>query len=188
MRKLAVFESVSLDGYFTDVNGDMSWAYNRVKDQEWDSFVSNNASGGGTLLFGRITYDHMVSYWPTPEAIKNDPSVARGMNKSEKVVFSRTLENTRWNNTRIVRDNIVAEVRKMKEGTGNGMVILGSGSIVSQLTREGLVDEFQFVVTPVVLGKGRTVFEGIEKGLTLKLTKSRTFRNGNVFLCYESDK
>ena len=82
---------MSLDGYFTDANGDMSWAYNPNKDEEWNAFVANNAKGGGTLLFGRITYELMASYWPTHQASKNNPVVAEGMNRAQKVVFSRTL-------------------------------------------------------------------------------------------------
>jgi dihydrofolate reductase len=76
MRKLIVFNSVSLDGYFTDVKGDMSFAHNPAKDEEWNAFVQANAGGGGEFLSGRITYELMASYWPTPMAMKNDPAVA----------------------------------------------------------------------------------------------------------------
>ena len=183
MRKLIVFNQVSLDGYFTDVNGEMSWAHKN--DAEWLTFVEGNASAGGELLFGRITYELMVSYWPTPYAIKNDPIVAERMNNLPKVVFSRTLDKASWNNTKLVKGDMAAEIRKMKKEPGENMVILGSGSIVSQLAQEGLIDEYQVVVNPVVLGKGRTMFEGIKEKLTLKLTKTRTFGNGNVLLCYE---
>ena len=183
MRKLIVFNHVSLDGYFTDVNGDMSWVHKQ--DAEWLRFVEENASAGGELLFGRITYELMVSYWPTPLAIKNDPIVAERMNSLPKVVFSRTLDKASWNNTKLVKNDMAAEIRRMKKEPGKDMVIFGSGSIVSQLAQEGLIDEYQMVVNPIVLGKGRTMFEGIKEKLTLKLTKTRTFGNGNVLLCYE---
>jgi dihydrofolate reductase len=183
MRKLLVFNSVTLDGYFTDMNGDMSWAHNQ--DAEWKAFVGGNASGGGQLLFGRVTYDLMASYWPTPAAIKNDPVVAEGMNNLPKVVFSRTLAKASWNNTKLVKGDIAAEVRKMKKEPGKNMVIMGSGTIVSQLAPEGVIDEYQIVLNPIVLGKGRTMFDGIKEKLPLKLTKTRTFGNGNVLLCYE---
>ena len=90
MRKLSVFNSVSLDGYFTDAKGDMSWAHK--SDPEFDAFTSENAKGGGTLLFGRKTYEMMVSFWPTPAAMEQMPDVAKGMNSLEKIVFSRTLQ------------------------------------------------------------------------------------------------
>ncbi len=185
MARLIVFNSVSADGYFADANGDMRWAYNDTKDPEWDAFVESNASGGGTLLFGRITYEMMAAYWPTPQAIQQYPVVARGMNENQKVVFSRTLDKVTWNNTKLVNGDLAAKVRKMKSEPGNGLAVLGSGSIVSQLAKEGLVDEYQIVVTPVVLGEGRTMFDGIAKKLPLTLTRTRTFNNGNVLLCYE---
>ena len=183
MQKLIVFNNVSLDGYFVDANGDMRWAHR--PDPEWSEFAAGNATGGATLLFGRVTYDLMAGYWPTPLAMKNDPVVAEGMNRSSKVVFSRTMEEASWNNTKLVKGDITAEVRKMKQQPGAGMAILGSGTIVSQLAQEGLIDEFQIALIPVVLGKGRTMFEGVTKRLALKLTNSRAFGNGNVVLRYE---
>jgi dihydrofolate reductase len=185
MRKLVVFNHVSLDGYFVDVNGGMSWAKSDHKDAEWNAFVAENASGEGPLLFGRVTYELMASYWPTPIADQHDPVVAERMNSLPKVVFSRTLDKASWNNTKLVKGDMVAEVRRMKKEPGEGMVILGSGSVVSQLAPEGLIDEYQVVVNPVVLGKGRTMFDGVKEKLNLKLTKTRTFGNGNVVLCYE---
>jgi len=183
MRKLVVFNHVTLDGYFVDMNGDMSWAHKN--DAEWKTFAEGNAKGDGPLLFGRITYELMASYWPTPLASKNDPVLAERMNNLPKVVFSRTLDKASWNNTKLVKGDMAAEIRKMKKEPGEGMAILGSGSIVSQLAQEGLIDEYQIVVNPIVLGKGRTMFDGIKKKLTLKLTTTRAFGNGNVFLCYE---
>jgi dihydrofolate reductase len=185
MRRLVVFNSVSLDGYFVDINGDMRWAHNANKDEGWDKFVSANASGGGLLLFGRVTYEMMAGFWPTPMAIQNYPIVAEGMNKLPKVVFSRTLDKASWNNTTLIKDNMVSAIRTMKSEPGLDMVILGSGSLVAPLTQEHLIDEYQVVVIPVVLGKGRTMFDGIKERLSLKLIKSRTFDNGNVLLCYE---
>jgi dihydrofolate reductase len=183
MRKLIVFNHISLDGYFTDAKGDMSWAHK--SDPEWNAFVAENASGGGTLVFGRVTYDLMASYWPTPMALKNDPVVAERMNDMPKVVFSRTLKTASWNNTKLVNGDPATEMRRMKQEPGEDMAIFGSGTIVSQLAQEGLVDEFQVVLGGIVLGKGRTMFEGVTKRLNLKHTRTRTFDNGNTFLCYE---
>jgi dihydrofolate reductase len=182
MRKLIVFNHVSLDGYFVDASGDMSWAKADHQDPEWNTFVADNAKGGGVLVFGRITYEMMASFWPTPFAIESMPVIAEGMNSMPKVVFSRTLEQASWNNTKLVKGDMAAEIRKMKQETGDGMAIMGSGTIVSQLTREGLIDEYQVVVNPIVLGNGRTMFDGVKEKLNLKLTKSRTFGNGKLFL------
>jgi len=174
---------VTLDSYFSDVNGDMSWAHK--EDAEWNAFVANNAKGGGVLLFGRITYELMASFWPKPFAIEKFPIVAERMNSLPKVVFSRTLDTASWNNTKLVKSGLAAEIRKMKKEAEEDMAIMGSGSIVSQLAQEGLIDEFQIVVNPVVLGKGKTMFDGVKEKLSLKQTKTRTFGNGNVLLCYE---
>jgi dihydrofolate reductase len=183
MRSLIVFNHVSLDGYFVDKKGDMRWAHKQ--DPEWNQFVAGNARGGGVLLFGRVTYEMMASYWPTPMAAQNSPAVAERMNNLQKVVFSRTLEKASWNNTKLVKGDLATEVRKMKQDSGEGLVIMGSGTIVSQLAQEGLIDEFQIVVCPIVIGSGRSQFEGVTEKLNLKLTKSRTFGNGNVYTCYQ---
>jgi dihydrofolate reductase len=138
------------------------------------------------LLFGRVTYELMAGFWPTPHAAEHNPVVARRMNAGRKVVFSRTLGEAAWSNTRLVKRGLPAEIRKMKKQPGGkGMVILGSGYIVAQLAREGLVDEFHIVVIPIILGGGRTLFEGIKKPLDLKLTSTRAFKNGNVLLTYK---
>jgi dihydrofolate reductase len=185
MRRLISFTQVTLDGYFTGRNGDLSWAHEGQQDAEWNAFVAENASGGGQLLFGRVTYELMVSYWPTPAARESDPIVAERMNNLPKVVFSRTLDKASWSNTRLVKGDLATEVRRLKQEPGEGMVILGSGSIVSQLAQAGLIDEYQVVVKPIALGEGRTMFEGIKQKLSLKRTKTRTFINGNVLLSYE---
>lgn len=187
MRKLAAFTQLTLNGFFADAKSDMSWAHRRdVDDEEWAAFAAENTSSGGTLLFGRITYELMVSYWPTPQAMKDAPIVAEAMNSLPKVVFSRSLANTSWNNTKIVEHEIEAAVKDLKKESGKDIVILGSGSIVKQLAQTGLIDEYQIVINPIALGQGKTLFAGIEKMLKLKRTKTRAFDNGNVLLCYES--
>ena len=184
MRKLIAFENVSLDGYFVDAHGDMSWAHQQA-DPEWNEFTARNAGGEGVLLFGRVTYDMMASFWPTPAAAEQMPEVAAGMNRMPKVVFSRKMDKATWKNTTLVKTDPAAEVRKMKKESGPGLVVMGSGTIVSLLTQAGLIDEYQLVVNPIVLGKGRTLFEGVKEKIGLKRTNARTFGNGNVVLHYE---
>jgi len=183
--RLIMFNQLSLDGYFVDAHGDMSWAHSPVVDAGWDAFVEQNARGGGVLVFGRITYDLMASYWPTPLAEQSSPVVAERMNALPKVVFSRSLEEASWANTRLVRDDPAAEIRRLKGGAGPDMAVMGSGTIVSRLASEDLIDEYQIVVLPIVLGSGRSMFEGVERRLDLRLTNLRRFANGNVVLTYE---
>ena len=184
MRRLSVFNNVSLDGYFTGPDGDLSWAKRNSDDAEWNGFVAGNARGGGCLIFGRVTYELMIRYWPTPIAKQNDPVVAERMNSLPKLVFSRTLSEASWNNTRLVRGGLTEEIRRLKSESGPDMVILGSGRIVSRLAAENLIDEFQLAVNPVILGRGRTMFEGLERPVSLKTTAARHFANGIVFLSY----
>ncbi len=182
MRTITVFNSVSLDGYIADAHGEMKFA--QRDDPEWSAWTAENASAGGELLFGRVTYDLMVRWWPTPAAAKAMPVVAERMNSLAKIVFSRTLAEATWTNTQIIAADIEARVEDLKRQDGPDMVIMGSGSIVAQLTSAGLIDSYTIVVTPVVLGAGRTMFNGVEPNVTLDLVEARPFSNGNVVLTY----
>ena len=183
MRKVQVFENVSLDGFFVDAKNDMSWAHRH--DEEWNAFASGNASGESALLFGRLTYAMMAAFWPTPQAAQMLPAVAAGMNRARKFVVSRTLETAEWENTTLLKGDLVSEVTRLKQESGPDLVILGSGSVVSQLTEARLIDVYQIVVNPIVLGRGRTLFETVGTRLPLRLARTRSFTNGNVVLWYE---
>lgn len=187
MRKLTVFNHVTLDGYFVDAKGAMDWAHKT--DPEWSAFVAGNArDAGGVLVFGRITYDMMSTFWPSPLAQQLDPVVAAGMNAAEKLVFSRSMKKATWNNTRLIKRGLTQEIARLKAERGKDLVVMGSGTIVAQLAAAGLVDSYQLVVNPLVLGKGRTLFEGVKKPLSLELTGTRRFGNGNVVLSYVSSR
>lgn len=183
MRKLCVFENVSVDGFFADAKNDMSWAHKQ--DEEWNAFSSQNAGGDGALLFGRITYEMMAGFWTTPQAAEMLPEVAAGMNRMAKYVVSRRLDRAAWQNTTLLKGDLAGEVRALKASPGPDIVILGSGSVVSQLASARLIDEFQLVVSPIALGKGRTLFQTLHEPLPLKRTRSRSFENGNVVIWYE---
>jgi dihydrofolate reductase len=133
---------------------------------------------------GRITYELMASFWPTPQAMQSMPAVAKGMNTMPKFVVSRTLDKPSWSNTALVKDDLPGAVRKMKREPGPDIAILGSGSLVAQLAQEGLIDEYQIALHPIALGNGRTLFGGVRNRLALKRTTTRTFGNGNVLVCY----
>lgn len=184
MRRLTVFNHVSMEGYFTDASGDMSWAHAGSDDAEFAAFTAENAKGGGVLVFGRRTYDMMAGFWPTPAAAQSLPTVAAQMNALEKIVFSRSLDKATWNNTRLIKSDLLTEMREIKDESGPELVIMGSGTIVAQLAQAGLIDTFQVVINPIVLGKGRTMFEGLDRPLNLTLVDSRTFRNGKIFATY----
>jgi len=180
MRKLRVFESISVDGYFCDESSDMSWAHAGQQDAEFAAWVSGNASAGGDLLFGRKTYQMMDSFWPTPMAAAQMPEVAKGMNAARKYVASTTIKPT-WNNTHLLKSGVMDAVRELKSADGSDITVLGSGNLAAQLGEAQLVDEYQFVIIPVALGGGRTVFK---RGRQLRLVQQRAFACGNVVVTY----
>jgi dihydrofolate reductase len=182
MARLSVFNFMTLNGFYAGPNGDISW--HRHGGEE-NAYAEEGAQSESTLIFGRITYQMMASYWPTPMAARDNPGVAEGMNRSEKIVFSRTLKTADWNNTRLVKENMIDEIKSLKRKRGKALTILGSGSIVTQLADAGLIDEYQIMVDPVALGAGATLFKGLNKKLDLKLKSTRSFKSGVVLLVYE---
>jgi dihydrofolate reductase len=180
MRKVIVSNYVSLDGFIAGPNGEIDWF---VWDEEMANYSRNLLYSIDTILFGRVTYELMANYWPTVNT--EDPIITVGMNNLPKIVFSKTLERAEWKNTRLVKEITREEIFKMKLRQGKDMVIFGSGSIVSALTQLGLIDEYQLIINPVVLGSGKPLFKNIKERINLKLLKTTTFSsNGNVILYY----
>jgi len=175
------YNFLTLNGFFKGPRNDLSWHRHGKEENE---FAAKNLQSESILVFGRITYQQMAGYWPTNEALKNDPDVAKGMNKAEKIVFSNTLKKVEWSNTRLIKDNIAEETKKLKK-EDRDMVILGSGSIITQFAEQGLIDVYQFMIDPVALGDGEPVFKGISQKLDLELTDTRTFKSGTVLLTYK---
>lgn len=185
MRKVIVSEMVSLDGFFSGPNGELDW---HVVDEEFNEFALEQLNAMDALLFGRVTYQVMASYWPTPAGLQDDPIIANKMNTLPKLVFSKTLDKVewgKWDNARLVKGDIGEEVSKLKRQPGKDMVIFGSGSIVSTLTTLGLIDEYRILIVPAVLGKGIPLFKGISTPVNLKLVRTKTLKTGVVLLYYE---
>lgn len=182
MRKIIMFNMVTLDGFVAGPNGDIDW---HQVDEEFNQFAIEQTSTAGGLIFGRVTYELMAGYWPTPAAIESDPVVAGQMNAITKYVFSRTLDKADWNNTRLVKGDAAAEVKKLKQEPGQDLFVFGSADLSSTLIRHGLIDEFRLMVNPVALGDGQPVFKGLQDKVELKLINTRTFKNGNVMLYYQ---
>jgi dihydrofolate reductase len=182
MRRVLFQMMVSVDGYFEGPNRELDW---HNVDAEFNEYAIAMLDSVDTLLFGRVTYQLMASYWPTPAAIKDDPIVASKMNSLHKVVFSRTLAKAEWGNTTLVKNDVAAEVLKLKRQPGKDLIILGSSDLALTFIEQRLIDEFRIMVNPVVLGSGKPLFKGINERLKLRLTKLSTFKSGNVLLYYE---
>ena len=181
MAVLSAFISLSLDGCYSDADGEMSWAHSQ--DPEQAEFTASNAKGGGRLVFGRVTYEIMSAFWPTPMAAEMMPDVAAGMNAMPKTIFSRSLKKAAWRNSTIAKDDLASELTRLKDEDLD-MSILGSGSIVAQAATAGLLDELQVMLVPVTLGGGKRLFDGIPRSIAWRREEARQFGNGNVFLRY----
>jgi len=182
MRKVILFMMVTLDGFFEGPNQSLDW---HNVDEEFNELAIKQLNELDTLFFGRVTYQGMANYWPTPMALEDDRIVANKMNSLAKVVFSTTLEKAEWNNTRLVKGHVAEEVTKLKQQPGKDIAIFGSSDLAVSLIHMGLLDEVRLMVNPVVLGAGKRLFEGLQDGLQLKLLETKAFRSGNVLLYYQ---
>jgi dihydrofolate reductase len=181
MGKLYTFDMVSLDGYFSRPNGEIDW--HNVGTKEFDDFAIKQLKATEMLLFGRVTYELMASYWPTETAIKNDTAVARLMNSLPKIVVAPKLQPA-WENSKLINKNVGAEVKKLKQQATKDIAIFGSSILSVSLLQLGLIDEIRIAVNPVILGVGRSLFAGLDKTIRLELQKTKVFKSGNVLLTY----
>ena len=195
MRQIVVFDRVSADGYFSASDGNLNWA---VPEPELDKGAASSLDGAGTMLFGRRTYDMFESFWP--KALGDGPTapdphadgrrntemhaMAVWINESEKIVFSRTRQSVTWKNSRLIKEFDPREVTALKEQPGRNIMVFGSGSIASLLTEHDLVDEYQLIVNPVLLGGGQSLLRGVSATRKLELLESTTYPSGNVKLRY----
>ena len=200
MRKLVVFDRVTADGYFSGPEGRLDWV---VPDAEIDKLGGDAVPGSGNMmLFGRRTYQMFESFWPhvlkdSPEApdphIPGRQSAAmRGMavwiHEATKIVFSKTLKDVTWHNSRLVRDAEPAAIEALKNEPGGDIMIFGSGQIVSRLTTLGLIDEYHLIVSPLLLGAGKPLVSGVASRVPLDLMDAKSYDSGNVMLRYARRK
>lgn len=180
MRKLITWNLMTLDGYF---EGRKSWEldwHGIVWGPELEQLSIIQLKSIGVLLFGRVTYEGMASHWPTQKG-----EVADLMNSVPKIVFSKTLTNAAWSNTRVVREDAAEEVARLKRQSGKDLYVFGSANLSSTLAREGLIDEYRIVLTPVLLGGGNPLFKPALEQVKLKLLEARPLKSGGVILRYE---
>lgn len=184
MRKIVMLNRVSLDGFFAGPNGEIDWF---IHDPEVDK-AAHEMMQPDTLLLGRVTYQMFESYWPPVAKDPNAPEGARNtaneLNQMTKVVFSKTLSEVTWVNSKLVKGDIIKAVKELKQGKGADITIFGSSTIVQQLANEGFIDEYLITVTPVVVGTGKPLFKDVKK-LDLELVETRNFKSGNVLLHYK---
>ena len=189
MRKIITTTWVSLDGFIAGPNGEMDWV---MVDEEMGKYEDDAVSAADTLLLGRVTYQSFAGAWPyvpdNPNAQEGEKEYARKLNAMRKIVFSRTLDSVEWNNSSLLKEVVPEEITRLKQEPGRDMLIYGSASVVQALTNYGLIDEYQILVHPVVLGGGKALFQDIKERRKLKLVRTKTFPTGVMGLYYQLDK
>jgi dihydrofolate reductase len=186
MRKIIAATYVTLDGLIVGLNEDMSWVSNNPDEEMKQVEIIDGNSTVDTFLLGRVTYELWSGYWPNQNGDVN-PN-AEHINRTPKIVFSKTLEIApwgKWDNARVVKDNITEEIQNLKHQSGKDMMIWGSASIVQTFTNLGLIDEYRLLVCPIILGRGKLLFKNINDRVNLKLVNSKTYKNGVVSLYYQ---
>ena len=195
MRRIVMFNWLTADGYFAGPDGNLDWV---VPDEAQARAAARDIPSFDTVLFGRRTYELFEGFWrhalddsatvPDPhrpgQRSREHRVIAVALNEMTKLVFSRTLKDVTWSQARLVRELDPREIESMKHQPGKDMIVFGSGSIVSQLSQHGLIDEYQFVVCPVFLGSGRPLLSGMSKKLGLKLLEVKGYESGDVLLRY----
>jgi len=185
MRKIILFNLMTLDGFFEGENHSIEW---HNVDEEFNKFAVSQLETADTLVFGRVTYDMMANYWPTPLALTDDPIVAQKMNSLAKIVISKSLKRFDWENTIVIRDNIKEQLLQLKQQPGKNIFIFGSAVVTSSILDMNLIDEYRIIINPVVLGRGKSLFLNIMEKINLKLIDTKVFKSGNVLLYYEPEK
>lgn len=191
MRKLVVSMNITLDGFMAGPNCELDWHFH-YWNEEMARYAGEQLSNADTILLGRVTYCAMAKYWPskTKDLLcpREDIAFADLINNCQKIVFSKTLENVSWSNSKLAKESIKTEITKLKQQPGKDMIVYGSGSIVSALSGSGLIDEYILWLHPVVLGKGKLLFKNTNTRPKLKLLNTRTFNTGVIILYYQLDR
>lgn len=188
MRKLIMWNVITLDGYFEgEQNWDLSF-HSQIWGEELGEISIQQLQSADYLVFGRVTYEGMAAYWTTAEAASAEPEVAELMNNIPKIVFSKTLQSADWKNTTIISDNASEIIRRLKEQGGKDMFVFGSSILSETLSNDHLFDEYRIGIAPVILGSGRPLFKQGLIPINLQLDSTKILSTGGVILRYTKIK
>lgn len=180
MRKLIMWNIITLDGYFEgSQNWDLSF-HNSVWGPELEKLSIEQLNSADYLVFGRVTYEGMAAHWT-----KEEGEIADLMNKIPKLVFSKTLKTADWNNSTIIKENASAEIKKLKAQGGRDMYVFGSANLSETFINDNLFDEYRIGIAPVILGSGRPLFREVISSKKLSLVSTQQLSTGGVVLKYK---
>jgi len=183
MRKLIMWNVITLDGYF---EGNQHWDlsfHNVVWGQELEKLSIEQMNAADYLVFGRVTYEGMAAYWTKEEGV-----IADLMNSIPKLVCSRTLKSAEWNNSTLIRENASAEIKRLKEAGGKDMYVFGSANLSETFINDNLFDEYRIGIAPVILGSGRSLFRQGNAPKNLSLVSTQQLVTGGVVLKYSKNE
>jgi dihydrofolate reductase len=191
MKKVVVSMNVTLDGFMSGPNHDLNWHFDNWSTDMGER-LGIELNRADTMLLGRITYQAMASYWPMKSmdllCARDEIALAEMMNSIRKVVYSKTLAKTAWNNSTLISGDIRTAIRQLKKGNGvsnKHIIVYGSSQLVATLIQLNLVDEYQLWIHPVILGKGNHLFSRIQQTTNLRLMGTTTFQSGVVLMNYQ---
>lgn len=188
MRKLIMWNVITLDGYFEgSQNWDLSF-HSFIWGQELEKISLEQLRAADYLVFGRVTYEGMAAYWTNAEAETSEQEVAKLMNSIPKIVCSRTLKSAEWNNTTIISENVAEELQKLKSQEGKDIYVFGSANLSETFIANDLFDEYRIGISPVILGSRRPLFKQGMPTKRLKLVSSQQLMTGGMVLKYTNNK
>jgi dihydrofolate reductase len=188
MRKLIMWNVITLDGYF---EGNQKWNlsfHNTIWGEELEKLSIEQLRSADYLVFGRVTYEGMAAYWTKAEGETAEQEVAKLMNSIPKIVFSSTLKSADWNNTTLISKNASAEIQKLKEEGGKDIYVFGSANLSETFMNDNLFDEYRIGVAPVILGSGQPLFKQGIASRNLSLVSSQQLSTGGMVLKYSNNK
>jgi dihydrofolate reductase len=185
MRKLKLQVQMSVDGYVAGTNGNLDWAV-KDWDEELIKYVTGITEPVDCIVLGRKLAQGFIPYWTRVAGDPNDPEFTAGKKFTEthKVVFTRTLARSEWENTVLAKGDLVDEITKLKKQSGKDIISYGGASFVSALIKHGLIDEFHLFINPAAIGQGMAIFKELDHKKDLVLVKSTSFKCGMVVLHY----
>ena len=184
MRKVKLLMQMTINGYVAGPNGENDWmTWN--PDDELMEFMNSQYDSSETLLLGRKTADFFITYWENSFSKNPDTPFAKKIVDMPKVVFTKTLDKSTWNNTTLAKGTLAEEIGNLKKQNGKDIIVIGSPSLVSSLIKEGFIDEYHLIINPTAIGNGMTIFNSLEGMRKFTPIQAKLYSGGKIVLSYK---